>query len=113
MAIEDYYGPLTTQRAVKSKNVISGTNKVWSNNLVNIQGLINISSSNLIFIIGQHQVQSTHKLFTAIGQDIKTDDRIIDANDNIYRIVSDPQDTVQRGHHWLIYLQRIETDGKI
>ena len=112
MAIQDYYRTLTTQRKTLVNNGFGGQEETWADNIT-IQGLINQASSNEILAAAQHQNIIDSKLFTDVDQDIKVDDRVRDSIDGnkIYRIVSVPKDTVNRGHHWKILLRRVDTDG--
>jgi head-tail adaptor len=106
MAIKDYYRSIFTQRLIATKNVIGGTTNAWSN-WIGTTGLINQDKSGMVFKVDQHQIESTHKLYTDVGQDITKYDRIVDENGYVYMIISEPQDTVQRGHHWLVYLKKL------
>lgn len=112
MAIEDYYRPLTVERSTLTPNGFGGFTDVWAVNGT-IQGLINQASSQEILAAAQHQNVIDSKLFCDVGLDIKVDDRVRDSieGQEVYRIVSVPKDTVNRGHHWKIMLQRVDTDG--
>jgi len=107
MSIEDYYKPIFTQRKLSTKNSIGGTTNVWSN-WIGTTGLINQDKSAMVFKVDQHQIESTHKLYTDTSQDITKYDRIVDEDGFVYMIISEPQDTVHRGHHWLIYLKKLD-----
>lgn len=110
--IQDYYRSLTVQRKTVTPNGFGGQSETWSNHLT-IQGLINQASSAEILAAAQHQNVIDSKMYTDVGQDIKVDDRIIDSVESnlVYRIVSVPKDTVNRGHHWKTMLKRVDTDG--
>lgn len=110
--IEDYYRTLIVQRKTTVSNGFGGQAETWAD-YIEIQGLINQASSDEILAAAQHQNQIDSKLYTAVGQDIKVDDRIVDSIEGnlVYRIVSVPKDTVNRKHHWKIMLKRVDTDG--
>jgi len=103
LAIEDYYKPLIIQRKTLSGNGMGGSSETWVTHL-SIDGLINQASSSEIYIAGKLDIKVTHKLFCPPGLDITNKDRVL-YNSKIYRIVGEPKDTVNRGHHFVMMLE--------
>lgn len=111
MAIEDYYRTLTVQRKSTSSNGFGGPAQTYAD-AGTIEGLINQASSQEILAAAKLQNVVDSKLFTAVGVDIKVNDRIVDSIEGnpTYRIVSVPKNTVKRDHHWKTMLQRVDAD---
>lgn len=110
MAIEDYYVPLEVWRGTPKTDIRNNT--TFGNFIKNsdIQGVINQASFNDSMQAMQLQVDISHKLYTAITSDIKSQDQIRN-NTTIYRVVGKPKNTVNRNHHLKVMLQELGVDN--
>lgn len=109
MALEDYFEDLDLQRKSSVDNGIGGEIETWAT-IGTIRGCINASGSSEIRLAGMLQVTTTHKLLCEPAADIQSSDRI-HKNGLYYRVVSDPKNTLNRGHHLKVLLQEVGIDN--
>ena len=107
--LNDYYYILTLQKKAQTINDFGGTVETWSDDST-FQGLINQATSKDLRLADQWQIKATHKLYCDISVNINSGDRV-KRGTVIYRVSSEPKNTVDRDHHYKIFLERIDTDG--
>jgi SPP1 family predicted phage head-tail adaptor len=108
--IQDYYTDISVSRVTSTPNAFGGHVDAWSTSSV-IQGAINQNSSVEIMLAEQLGVKSTHKLYCDVTCDILPPDRVIDSDGKIYRVVSEPKNTMGINHHYKILLEYLEVDN--
>lgn len=102
--LQDYYEAVEIERKTNTDNEYGGTSYTWSK-VLDTQGLINQPNINTVAkIADMYQIKSVYNFYTDSGQDIRQDDRV-KWNGEYYRVVSDPLDTVNRGHHFKFILE--------
>lgn len=99
MAIEDYYYPLlkqgTTQAADAYGDPITTLGKA-----VEFNGCIANPTSSQAFFAAQRGTDLAAVLFAPVEAQIQPFDVITDPSTGaVYQVVSDPNDTMRRGHH--------------
>jgi len=111
VAIQRWYKPVVIQRATHTTNSAGRTNNDgWSEHLVTTGLLAEPSQSRNAYIAQKYQVLQPYFFYTDIGQDIKQGDRVVYDAKN-YRIVSNPRDTIRRGHHFVFVCEAL--DGEV
>jgi len=111
MAIENYYtNSAKIQRKAETLNAFGAVTESWSD-VETIDCLINQATSSEILQAQQVNEEVSHKLFCDVSTDITNKDRII-FNDEVYRVVSVPKNTVNRNHHYKIMLYYTGTDNE-
>lgn len=108
MAIEDYYGPIEKLKNSKTPNGRGGFTYVWVKDF-DFQGLINQATSREIEMANKSGIEADYKLYCSVDTDIDNND-LLKKNDEYYRIVSKPKNTVNRNHHFKILLKNISLD---
>lgn len=108
MAIEDYYSEVTLRKITETTDARGGA--IQADADTTFQGLVTQSSSRDLEIANKMQIETTHTLYCAVSVDIDVEDKIVDGS-KIYQVVSEPLDTVKRGHHFRVLLRRLIKDG--
>lgn len=82
-----------------------------------IQGVVNQSQVNEVTEAGQWAVREVYKMLCEPASDVRSTDQIrvsLSPNPNIngvYRVIGDPKDTIARGHHLRIMLEKRGVDN--
>ncbi len=108
MAIECYYKSITKYDNVKVSDGRGGYIHNWVEVSV-FQGLINQASSKEQEQANKLGVIADYKLYCPVDVMLNIDD-IIGFNNEYYRVVSKPKNTIQRNHHFKILLKNISLD---
>lgn len=109
MPITDYY--TTTEKLTKteSANGRGGYTYAWATSLT-FDALINQASSREVEMALKMGIEADYKMFYSVAVSLCREDRIKQSG-VIYRVVSEPKNTVNRNHHHKVYLKRMDTDG--
>lgn len=108
MAIEDYYKPIERLENTKTDNGRGGKTYAWVVKNT-FQGLINQATSKEIEAANKLGIDGDHKLYCPVDTVLDYDD-LIRRNGVYYRVVSDPKNTVERNHHFKIFLKKSSLD---
>ena len=108
MPISDYYRSLDRYEATRTANGRGGATLGWVK-AETFQGLINQASSQEVLAAGQLGIVADHKLFCGVAETIERD-MLIGEGDRVFRVVSQPKNTVNRGHHLRVMLRETSLD---
>ena len=108
MAIEDFYGPLHYYACVETKNDKGNVIKSYPVATA-FQGVINQASNQERAMAGQLGKQIDYKMYYPASVPIP-DRVIIYDGTRKYRMVGEPKDTMNQGHHYRVGLQRITAE---
>jgi SPP1 family predicted phage head-tail adaptor len=108
MAIERFYKPIVKLKKTQVPNGRGGFIDTWVEDFT-FQGLINQAGSSEIELANKLGISADHKLFCSVDTVIDHND-LVKKNGKYYRIVSEPKDTVERGHHYKILLKYTSLD---
>lgn len=106
--ISDYYLPVEIYRLTITQDAYGGMVESEALHLTTT-GLVNGGVTAEQFIADKYQVTEQFNFYTDTGQDIKQDDVVL-FDGKKYRIVSNPKDTVKRGHHFKFLCIRNDTN---
>ncbi len=108
MAIQDYYKSIQVVSRQGTPNGRGGTNYIW---IVDgeILGLINQMTSREKEAAQKLDIEADYKLFTDVGNQLDNN-KLLLYNNEYYRIVSEPKNTVERNHHYKVLLKKIGLD---
>jgi len=73
--------------------------------------MINEMSANEVEKAGRLGINASYKLYCPVSLILDNDD-LVQRNGKIYRVKSDPKDTIERGHHHRYFLQFVSYDNK-
>jgi hypothetical protein len=136
--IEDYYKTIIVYRLVETTNAFGATVKNWVLK-DEIQGLINMSGPEKQSVIAdQYQVLNPYNLYCALDGGLgwttsqltwleadipwemwNDDDKVVkqgdkvEFNGEVFRVVSNAKNTVQRNHHLKFILERLDADVQV
>ncbi len=108
MAIENYYKSITKLQSTQTPDGRGGAKYKWVT-LEKFQGLINQSSSKEIEMANKLGIDADYKLYCSVDVSISIAD-ILKQGDEYYRVVSKPKNTVNRNHHYKVFLKNISLD---
>lgn len=104
MAIQDYYVTLEKYSKTSVSNGRGGFVDTWVK-ASEFEGLINQTSSREIEAAMKIDIDTDSKLYCPTSV-ILTNDNRIKWGTQYYRVVSEPKNTVNRGHHLKIFLKK-------
>lgn len=108
--IESYYYNITRQRATVTDNGFGGQVETWTASQTTIRGLIDWEGDKAINAAGQYQTILNPVLYTQISASITQNDRVIDSDGKVFRVVNVPDNITKRNHHLEIALERLEVE---
>lgn len=104
MAITDYYRDLKHIKTTETPDDRGGT--IITDTEVDIRGCINQASSQQVDYALKLSIEATHKLYYPISVELDINDRVKDGN-KVYEVVSEPLNTINRNHHYMVLLKRL------
>ncbi len=107
--INRYYSVLNYYAPTESTNERGNDVKSRLTPVV-FDGVINQASSKERSMAGQTGLQIDAKLYYPTSVNIPAGSIVYDGT-NRYRIVSEPKNTMNRDHHYMVYLQRITKEN--
>lgn len=108
MPITDYYTDIEIHGKHKTPNGRGGYSYNWSKES-DFPGLINQASSREIEAAAKMDIQADYKLYCPVTVNLSKE-KLLLWNNEYYRVVSEPKDTVNRGHHYKVLLKKISLD---
>lgn len=106
--ITDYYHTIDLYTKASTPNGRGGFTYAWSKSS-DFQGLINQASSREIEAAAKLDIEADYKLYCGVGVSLDNE-KLLKYNNNFYRIVSEPKNTVERDHHYKTLLKRTSAD---
>ncbi len=108
MAIESYYTTLTLLTKSQTTNAKGAAVDAWAES--SFQGAINQLNSYEIELSGRLGIEADYKLYCPTSVSITGAHRI-KYGGKTYRMVSEPKNTMRRGHHYKILLKRVSDEN--
>lgn len=105
MALKNYYDTLYKLDTTEVQDETGGV--ILSYIETEFKGLINQANSSEIELGNKLNISVSHKLYCGTSVSLSYDD-MVKKDSRTYRVVSEPKDTIGRGHHYKILLQRLE-----
>lgn len=110
MAIENYYKTINKLSNIKKNDGRGGY--VYDFSIIStFNGLVNQASSKEQELAKKLGITADFKLYCEVEATLTIND-IIQFNDEYYRVVSKPKNTIQRNHHLKITLKQISLDNE-
>ena len=103
--ITDYYADLILKTLTVTTNEYGDIEKTYTEST--FKGLINQATSTEKALFNQYPADTIYKLFCDTSTLI-TRTSIVSDGTNDYIVISVPKDTIGRGHHYKVMLQKID-----
>lgn len=104
MAIDNFYVDLVLRKKTATSDDRGGS--ILTNADTAFKGVITLSGSRELEIAKKMAISSTHTLYCPVTVDIEKQDIIVWGTKH-YKVVSEPQNTVGRNHHYKTMLELI------
>ena len=102
--IEDYYVDLTLRTFTITQNEMKDPIRTPSDST--FKGVITQASSKETLMFSQYPADSLYRLYCSVDVPITNKSQVV-LGLIVYDVVSEPKDTVGRGHHYVTMLHRI------
>lgn len=104
MAITDYYTQIDLYTKTSVADGRGGYVDSWAKS-TSFQGLINQASSREVEAAAKLGIEADYKLYCPVSVSL-SNANLLYYGSSYYRVVSEPKDTVHRGHHYKVYLKK-------
>jgi SPP1 family predicted phage head-tail adaptor len=108
MAITHYYTTIDLHTKTSVADGRGGSVDTWAKDS-DFQGCINQASSKEIEAAAKLGIEADYKLYCPVDTDIDHT-KLLYYKSSYYRIISEPKDTVERGHHLKVLLKKMPGD---